>query len=104
MKKLHFSGHSDDVVILVDDANSSEEYEVWDKAFTASITDRKGQSLVVYGKYGIGGAGIWMFGICQFDCDRDIPNWPVSFETAENGYSVVLTIEVPDNVKICTGD
>ena len=97
-KKLHFSGSSDDLVVLVDDQHGSDEYDAWGKPFDARIIDNNRNGLAVHGRYD--GSGVWMFGISQLNEARELPPWPISFTQAENMYSVVLTVEVPDDATV----
>lgn len=98
--KLHFSGHSDDTVELVDDENGLEEFDCWNKPFFAKVIDKEGNGLSVCGMY----KGIWLFGIGQIAEDKELPDWPVSYTMAENGYSVVLTLDVPEGVTATATD
>ncbi len=49
-------------------------------------------------------SGCWSIGICQIDEDVPIPQWESSFSTHEKGYSVVLTIQVPDDTVLVQED
>lgn len=49
-------------------------------------------------------SGCWSIGVCQIDEDVQIPQWETSFSTHEKGYSVVLTIQVPDDTVLVPED
>lgn len=41
-----------------------------------------------------------MIGVAQLGEDQTIPDWPMKYRTAENGYSPELIIEVPEDVEV----
>ena len=46
----------------------------------------------------------WSIGVCQVEEDLPIPNWLASYSTHEKGYSVVLTLQVPDDTILVMDD
>ena len=41
-----------------------------------------------------------MLGISQIEEDVPLPDWPIRWETAKNGYSPLLIVEAPDDARI----
>jgi len=44
--------------------------------------------------------GCWTIGICPLEEDVPLPDWPMRWELASNGYSTKLTLEAPDDVRV----
>lgn len=45
-----------------------------------------------------------MIGVAQLGEDQPIPDWPIRYLTAGNGYSPVLVIEAPEDVTVSYED
>ncbi len=45
-----------------------------------------------------------MIGVAQLGENQPIPDWPMKFRTAENGYSPALVIETPEDVTVSYED
>lgn len=41
-----------------------------------------------------------MIGVAQLGEGQPIPDWPMKYRTAENGYSPELIIEVPEDAEV----
>jgi hypothetical protein len=92
---LRFEGASDDTF-----GWQQDEYDncasgrpiVWE------VRTPDGAGLHVWGIYGADAPvriACWTVGVQQLNEDVPMPDWPVRLETATNGYSPVLVIEVP---------
>lgn len=98
--KVYFSGSSDDCIEIegahVNEFNAFER-PGWIKAQTPN-----GDGLIVYAHYAPEGCpdGTWVLGVTLLAEDHQLPSWPITFWTAENGYSPVLIIDMPENVEI----
>ncbi|WP_228709596.1 hypothetical protein [Raoultella planticola] len=44
--------------------------------------------------------GCWAIGVGQVNEETQLPAWPASFSQHDRGYSVVLTLQVPDDIKL----
>jgi hypothetical protein len=50
---------------------------------------------------GYGDNGTWGVGLAQWEEGQKIPDWPMRFKNADwNDYSIVLEIDVPDEVSV----
>lgn len=104
--KLKFYGHSDDV--FVEQATQQETYDLGDGTCAFKVCDNRApepgrglnvQICYVVGRYAAGDlAGCWTIGLCQFDEDVALPDWPMKW--GHEGYSVVLEIEVPEGTTV----
>lgn len=100
-KMLSFYGSSDDNFCYDVNGRGGDEIGCFGKAARFTVTDGE-HSVQVYGTYApdvvIG--GVWVVGIALADEGKPLPPWPISFGVYENGYSVMLNIDCPDNVKV----
>lgn len=48
--------------------------------------------------------GCWAIGVGQVKEETPLPAWPTSFTQHERGYSVELTIQVPDDTELVLDD
>jgi hypothetical protein len=53
-----------------------------------------------YGTDGIANVPAWMIGVQPLEEGIPIPDWSLRIGTADNGYSTLLTMEVPDDVQV----
>lgn len=97
MKTIKILGASDDI-LLVHGGSQYNEYGCFDKPFRVRIYRKddsgKKEEMRVYGKY----RGSWAFAVHRFSGDGDQPDWPVRHSW--EGYSEVIEIDAPDDVKI----
>lgn len=114
MRTIKIYGASDDLFEIDTDHRKDEPDEIgcYDAPAAVKITadgEMGGGSngLIVFGLYAPGSiAACWAVGISQLDEDVPLPTWPMTWGTWNRagddrvGYSVMLTIEAPDNAKI----
>lgn len=105
MAKLVFQGHSDDTFGEYELTNDDYDCCASGALIVFQVKDADGNGLNVVGQYGgkqwpKDCPGCWFVGIQPMDEDVAIPNWPMSFELGDNGYSPALTIEAPDGVTV----
>jgi hypothetical protein len=104
MKLLRFYGSSDDTFGY--ELGTTGTGDDHDDCATGKLMMFRVQSvddgLIVVGRYSAkpGNAGTWMVGISQLAEDMSLPEWPMRWEVADLGYSVMLVIEAPDDVVI----
>lgn len=48
--------------------------------------------------------GIWSVGIAPVTEGATVPAWPSAYQVHENGYSPMLTLEVPDDTQLVMAD
>lgn len=105
MATVTICGASDDrveVEILGEDGRSDFEADAFDRGRSIFLRLADGTGMRVYAEYSptdLGG-GVWMIGVAQLGEDQPIPDWPMKYRTAENGYSPELIIEVPEDVEV----
>lgn len=95
MKELRFYGASDDLFEC--EGAIREEKGCYDSPGVYHLISEEGELLVIANYTG---KGCWSIGLCQVDEDVPIPQWQTSFSMHEKGYSVVLTIQVPDDTML----
>jgi hypothetical protein len=100
-KILKFYGISDDLFEV--EGAIREEIGCFDNPGVYHLKSAEGEILVV-AYYGIGNAAAWSVGLCQVDEDVPVPAWPVTYSMHERGYSVLLTMEVPDDTQLVMAD
>lgn len=100
-KILKFYGASDDLFEV--EGAIREEIGCFDKPGVYHLKSAEGEILVV-AHYGIGNAAAWSVGLCQVDEGVPVPAWPVTYSMHESGYSVLLTMEVPDDTRLVMND
>lgn len=109
MATITIYGSSDDLVeveIQGEDGQKGFEAGAYDRGRTIFLTMPDGTGMRVYAEYSptdLGG-GVWMIGVAQLGEDQPIPDWPMKFRTAENGYSPALVIETPESVTVSYED
>lgn len=109
MATITIYGASDDLVeieIQGEEGRGRFEADAYDRGKTMILTIPDGTGMRVYAEYSptdLGG-GVWMIGIAQLGEDQPIPDWPIRYLTAENGYSPTLVIETPKDVTVNYGD
>ncbi|MGK0703710.1 hypothetical protein ACSFCW_09505 [Yokenella regensburgei] len=91
-KELKFYGASDD--LLECEGAIREEIGCYDKPGIYHLKSAEGEMQVV-GYYL--DSGLWSIGISQVAEDTPLPAWPVIYAMHERGYSVQLSIVVPDD-------
>ena len=101
MRTLKFSGSSDDVFQYEEDRGGDEAYAYGDDIAAYKVSTDHG-GLIVVGAYSpkAAGNGCWAVGVLPLEEDIQIPAWPLRIGMAENGYSALLTIEAPDDVRV----
>lgn len=93
MRKIKFSGHSDDVFQYEDSHGGGDESYGSPAAFKLS---RGSDELLVLATYT--NQGCWSVGLCISDEGKQLPPWSTEF--GQEGYTTTLTIAVPENAKI----
>lgn len=96
MKTMTMYGASDDLIEIGGVPGADEFY-----------AEGLGDDLV-QGSFILGGRmrirvlydGCWSFAISQLDEGFPIPEWPIRITNHERGYSILLEIDVPDDVAI----
>jgi hypothetical protein len=100
MRTLVFQGHSDDLFCMEGERRGEpDEMGCFGGAAAARIATAEGVGLIVVGTYSMARlprTGGWIIGLSQLDEDVPLPDWPMRWRTAENGYSPRLEIDVPD--------
>jgi len=98
MRKITFYGSSDDLIEIEGAPGADEYYADTDREEPEGRFIVGGKILVMalYDKN-----GCWSFSLGQLHEDVPFPDWPISFRQHENGYSVELTIEAPDDAIVC---
>lgn len=59
--------------------------------------------MIVTGHFAAGPNGGWMIGVAPHDPkheDEAIPDWPIRIDPGKYGYSPIMTVEAPDDVKV----
>lgn len=105
--KIYFYGSSDDLIeIKSDNGKLDNEIGSYDCPCSVKVQTPDGDGLAVFAHYAPDGCpdGTWVFGVTLLGEDHPLPTWPVSFQTAENGYSPCLVIDSPDDVRLSWGD
>lgn len=101
MRTLKFYGASDDL-FYIDGTTKDEPDEIgcFEKIVTLWVGNED-EGLFVTGMYAPNNSsGCWMVGISQVDENMPLPNWKMSWGIGGRGYSVELTIEVPDDIAV----
>lgn len=111
-KTLAFWGESDDLPYYSETTGTDQEVEELygdNRTFRVETTENVG--LLVTLSYATHDQqdtphrpGVWIVGISPLDEGISIPDWPISMSTAENGYSAILSIEVPVQAKVTWGE
>ena len=91
-RDIKFYGHSDDLVIV---SNGKDEDEYTDRTFNLIGI---GEGMKVKAVY----YGCWSFAVGKLDEDIHFPDWNIKHES--HGYSMVVTISVPDGVRLVACD
>ncbi len=99
MKELRFYGASDDLFEC--EGAIREEINCYDRPGIYHLKSAEGE-MPVMGIYTDNGC--WSVGVCQIDEDVTIPAWSTSFCMRDKGYSVVLSIQVPDDTVLVQDD
>ncbi|EMB4322617.1 hypothetical protein RJ492_001714 [Pluralibacter gergoviae] len=99
MKELKFYGASDD--LLECEGAISEEIGCFNSPGIYHLKSAEGEMQVV-GYYL--DSGLWSIGISQVNENTPLPAWLTSFSQHECGYSVVLTLQVPDDAELVLED
>lgn len=102
MRTISFYGHSDDCFEIRGERKGEPDeigcYGTHVVVHLKSATAE--QRLAVFGIYSPDGVdGTWVFGVGQIAEDDEVPPWPISI-SREHGYSLLLTIECPDDTTI----
>lgn len=103
IRELRFYGQSDDLIECYDGDKHVLEVDAWNKASGFVITDPStSEEMVVMGAYSINNFphSCWLLGVSNVREGEPVPDWPVRYETAENGYSPVLIIEAPNRAMV----
>lgn len=104
MKELRFSGYSDDVAYChryIDGKDAGyNDIGAFDRTAIAKVGNDKEGCYVVMRYAPNDVAGTWAIGISQLDEGIDLPEWArhPTFDNEEDGYTVILILEVPDDV------
>lgn len=109
MATITIYGASDDLVeVEIHGKYGQEGFELdaYDRGKTICLTIPDGTGMRVYAEYSptdLGG-GVWMIGVAQLGEDQPIPDWPMKYRTAKNGYSPMLIIEAPEDIAVSYED
>ena len=99
IKTLRFEGSSDDTFgeygVTYDDVDNCGSKE----PIHCIVKSSKGR-LIVTGVYKHPLDACWTVGVSQYAEDEKIPKWNFRYKTAENGYSPILEVDVPDDTEI----
>lgn len=100
-RTLKFWGESDDLFELSGTkGDEPDEIGCFGARNTAVLVSDGDAGLIVVAVYAPGSGkkqpGCWSIGICQTDEDKPLPEWPMTWGIGGRGYSVELTLEVPD--------
>ena len=102
-RTLKFYGVSDDLFECEGTRpgdGEPDEIGCYDSDCVLEIKDSKGNGLRIVGRYAVAENGCWAIAIAQMDEDLDLPDWPMKFGVGGRGYSVLLTIEAPDDARV----
>lgn len=99
MKELRFYGAIDDLFEC--EGAIREEKGCYDRPGVYHLISEEGELLVIANYTD---NGCWSIGLCQVDEDVPVPQWQTSFSMHEKGYSVVLSIQVPDDTMLKDDD
>lgn len=104
MRTFEFYGHGDDVFQCgpIDSQSGIEgqliEEDVY--GFSVACGDNLGLALIAnYAGVGVNGP-IWTIGIAQLDEGIPIPEWNIRLDTAKNGSSPRITMDIPEGAVI----
>lgn len=103
MKELYFFGISDDLFVYEQAENGiGAEIDCYDSPAIFKVLDTTGNGLYVTGYYAPQGvnAPVWTVGVAPLDEDVALPEWPLYFRLADNGYSPMLVIEATNDVTV----
>lgn len=98
-KTLKFYGASDDLFEV--EGAIREEIGCFNELGIYHLKSAEGEVLVVATYTD---EGCWAIGLGQVEEGKPVPAWPVSFTMHERGYSVQLTIDVPDDTQLVMVD
>lgn len=98
-KTLRFYGASDDLFEVT--GAICEEIGCFSKPGVYHLKSVEGE-LHVVGYYQ--DTGIWSVGIAPVAEGAPVPAWPSTYQVHENGYSPLLTLEVPDDTQLVMAD
>lgn len=94
-KTLNFYGASDDLFEV--EGAIREEIGCFNELGIYHLKSAEGEVLVTASYTD---EGCWAIGLGQVEEGTRVPAWPVSYSMHEHGYSVQLTIEVPDDTQL----
>ena len=100
--KIYFSGSSDDNFGWEADSGHGDEIGCYQTPGWFRVQAPNGDGLMVFGCYAPEGCpdGTWVIGITLLKEDHPLPDWPIFYRAAENGYSPALVIDAPEGVEI----
>lgn len=99
MKELRFYGACGDIFVC--EGAIKEEVGCFGVAGIYHLRSSKGEMQVIANYTD---NSCWNIGVCQVEENNPIPNWPASFSTHDSYYSVVLTLQVPDDTILVMDD
>ncbi|MCA9179356.1 MAG: hypothetical protein KDB14_33090, partial [Planctomycetales bacterium] len=97
---------SDDL-FEIDGTSGDEPDEIgcWDHPEVVKVHSPSEGGLHVVACYAPkGSVGCWAIGLMQLDEDVEIPSWPMEWKIGGRGYSVELTLTVPDDAVVSKVD
>jgi len=98
-KTLWFYGASDDLFEV--EGAIREEISCFNELGIYHLKSSEGEVLVTASYTD---EGCWAIGLGQVKEGVPVPAWPVSYGMHERGYSVQLTMEVPDDTQLVMAD
>ncbi|EOD9926509.1 hypothetical protein PAG72_23955 [Klebsiella pneumoniae] len=99
MKELKFYGASDDLFEC--DGAIREEICMYSNPGVYHLKSSEGEMLIIACYTD---EGCWAIGVGQVNEETHLPAWPASYSQHERGYSVVLTLQVPDDTELVLED
>jgi hypothetical protein len=110
-KKILFAGHSDDIVYVREDGQSTKEFNVDSDLSPAAVflitngNADQANAMLVFAHYDE--QGCWYFGVGRLAEGMALPPWRVAIGTDDelwNGYTAVLIVEVPEDADLTRFD
>lgn len=99
MKTLVFYGYSDDTFGEYGFTNEDVDNCGSGNPIHIKLVSSEG-AMVITGQYSRFDNGCWDIAVGQVDEDIPIPAWSMEFGTAEDGYSTLLRLTVPDDTRM----
>lgn len=99
MATLRFEGYSDDTFGEYEHTHTDYDNCASGKPIQC-LVEAGGQKMYVIGQYAHPTDGCWTIGITPYNEDTPIPDWDIRMCGIDCGYSPMLEMTVPDDVKL----